>query len=107
MLSLEQEKYLKKREQPSVNTLVSNSYNEVIKFIDDHYRQLAQRQLKRKSLFDCSTNYNPKSWIREVGRNDHIFQHCDYKDLNVDQLRKHTNNKIAIELINLDCSHTW
>ena len=58
--SPEQKFYLKSLEQLHVQTLVGNHF-EVIKLIDDHYRQLAQRQLKTKRSFDFWTDDNPKS----------------------------------------------
>ena len=37
-----------KQEQHNVNTLVSNGYDKEVKFIDDDYRELQQRQLNQR-----------------------------------------------------------
>ena len=103
--SPEQKFYLKSLEQLHVQTLVGNHF-EVIKLIDDHYRQLAQRQLKR---FRSTSQrmINPSHGLGwSAGR--HIY----YIPADTETLRRihwanFTNNTLTIELINYDCSRNW
>ena len=72
--SFEQGRHLKRVRDISVKTLVSNSYGDIIIFLQEHSKQVRQR-----GSLDFSGNGNPNDWLNKFMHNDNLLKQCEHR----------------------------
>ncbi len=107
--------------QCHVKTIVSNSYNEVIVALREHYNEVFQvlkngpafeEGLPKANLLaladkkdedhDFSTNNNPMYWIRKLKNKAALLKECNKRGIIIDNAMATLNNKIVETLIVAD-----
>ena len=101
----------KQMETVNVFTLASNSYDDIVIFLYDHYKtrtEKAKTQQQQKSItvpnnsIDFSTN-NAKFWLNKLKSKQKILDQYIYRNIDIDTLRWGLTNIQLIEsLIKLD-----
>ena len=88
-----------------VKTIVSNSYEEVVIALHEHYKEVMVLPAiadKQEEDYDFSTNRNPKHWIRKLKNKTALLKECDKRGIIIDDAMTTLNAKIVEALIAAD-----
>ena len=88
-----------------VKTIVSNSYEEVVIALHEHYKEVMVLPAiadKQEEDYDFSTNRNPNHWIRKLKNKTALLKECDKRGIIIDDAMTTLNAKIVEALIAAD-----
>ena len=108
--SPEQDAYLERLRGCNVATLVSSSYEEVIIFVHEHYKDvqethnmlLAIEDKQQAARINFSHNDNPAYWCKQLQNKENLLKECKYRGLDTEELWRLPNKQIASVLISHD-----
>ena len=94
----------------NVATLVSNSYEEVVVFLHENYKDvkethktlLAIGDKQHAKRIDLSRNDSPTYWCRQLQNKENLLEECRCRGVDTKELWKLPNKQIAIVLISHD-----
>jgi len=106
--SPEQDAYLERLRECNVATLVSNSYEEVIIFLHEHYKDVKEThntllaindKQQQATCIDFSRNDNPTYWCKMLQNKENLLEECRSRGMNTEELWRLPNKQIASVLI--------
>ena len=93
---------MKKLEKINVKTYVSNDYDDAVEWLRDHYQELND---KPKSSYNFATREDPDYWTRKLQSKENLITECKIRNIDLNEMWKLSNKKIAIHLIAYDKTH--
>jgi len=103
-MSPEQDAYLERLRGCNVATLVSNNYEEVVIFLQEHYTYvkethnmlLAIEDQQQAARIEFSRNENPAYWCKQLKNKENLLKECESRGLDPKELWRRPNKQIAI-----------
>ncbi|MFM7980481.1 MAG: hypothetical protein ACKPKO_14300, partial [Candidatus Fonsibacter sp.] len=93
--SPEQDAYLERLRGCNVATLVSNSYDEVIIFLHEHYKDVKEthnmllaieNKQQQATCIYFSRNDNPAYWCKKLPNKESLLEECRSRGMNAEEL---------------------
>jgi hypothetical protein len=105
--SLNQDELIKRLNMCSVETLVSNKYDDIIIWLHDHFREVGQKMILpiNNVSYDFSINCNPKYWTNRLKNKANLINECKKRNIKTAGFTACTNIEIIELLINHDSTH--
>ena len=108
-LSIKQDEFIKRLNVCNISTFVSNEYDDVIIWLNDHYREVEKKQIQMLPIndvsYDFSTKSNPKYWKYRLRNKANLIKECKKRNMKTLDLMARTNIQIIELLINHDSNN--
>ena len=108
-LSIKQDEFIKRLNVCNISTFVSNEYDDVIIWLNDHYREVEKKQIQMLPIndvsYDFSTKSNPKYWKYRLRNKANLIKECKKRNIKTAGLMAWTNIQIIELLINHDSNN--